>query len=79
MFSLIFTPLQLPQHLVLHPRHKLAYFKTAGWEPDWIDTAQELVRDEFKRSYKKEGHRNPEEPSAGMSPTGSKVRFYMSE
>lgn len=36
---------------MLHPRHKLAYFKAAGWQQDWIDTAEELVRSEFKRSY----------------------------
>lgn len=37
--------------LVLHPRHKLEYFKTAAWEDDWIETAEGLVRDEFERSY----------------------------
>jgi hypothetical protein len=34
--------------LVLHPRHKL---KNAGWEEDWIDTAHQMVRDEFDRTY----------------------------
>lgn len=37
--------------IVLHPRHKLSYFKNAGWEDEWVDTAETLVRDEFKRSY----------------------------
>jgi hypothetical protein len=37
--------------LVLHPRHKLSYFKTARWEADWIETAESLVCDEFNRSY----------------------------
>jgi hypothetical protein len=36
---------------VLHPRHKLDYFKGAGWEADWITTAQKIVRDEFEGSY----------------------------
>lgn len=36
---------------VLHPRHKLEYFKTAAWEDDWIETAEGLVCDEFERSY----------------------------
>jgi hypothetical protein len=36
---------------VLHPRHKLTYFKNAGWETDWIDAAERIVRTEFKRSY----------------------------
>lgn len=25
---------------VLHPRHKLEYFKKHGWEASWIDTAR---------------------------------------
>ncbi|KAF8545877.1 hypothetical protein OG21DRAFT_1380245, partial [Imleria badia] len=25
--------------MILHPRHKLTYFKNAHWEADWIDTA----------------------------------------
>jgi hypothetical protein len=36
---------------VLHPRHKLQYFKNAGWESDWIQTATDLVHDEFDLSY----------------------------
>jgi hypothetical protein len=36
---------------VLHPRHKLAYFAKAGWEPAWIATAHEIVRAEFDRTY----------------------------
>ncbi|KIK35165.1 hypothetical protein CY34DRAFT_96601 [Suillus luteus UH-Slu-Lm8-n1] len=34
--------------MVLHPRHKLSYFQSAGWQQDWIDTAEDLVRTEFK-------------------------------
>ena len=37
--------------LVLHPRHKLHYFKTAGWEDDWIETARVIVHAEFDRIY----------------------------
>lgn len=36
---------------VLHPQHKLQYFRQAGWTSEWIDTAEALVRDKFKRSY----------------------------
>ena len=36
---------------VLHPRHKLAYFKSACWEDTWIDAAERIVRAEFNRSY----------------------------
>jgi hypothetical protein len=42
-----------PNVLVLHPRHKLAYFAKAGWEDDWIETARNIVRTEFDRSYSK--------------------------
>lgn len=38
-------------YTVLHPRHKLSYFKAARWEDDWIQTAESLVRNEFERSY----------------------------
>ena len=34
---------------VLHPCHKLTYFKNAGWELEWINTAETLVREEFER------------------------------
>ena len=38
--------------LVLHPCHKLRYFKDANWTPEWIDAAHSIeVRDEYKRKY----------------------------
>ena len=37
--------------LVLHPRHKLHYFKNAGWQDEWIERAEEIVRTEFDLSY----------------------------
>jgi len=37
---------------VLHPRHKLEYFKAQKWEHGWIQTARDIVREEFDRSYK---------------------------
>lgn len=36
---------------MLHPQHKLLYFKAADWEDNWIQTAEQLVREEFERSY----------------------------
>lgn len=36
---------------VLHPRHKVEYFKRAKWEKEWIDSAVDIVRDEFERTY----------------------------
>jgi len=37
---------------VLHPRHKLTYFKNQDWPQDWINTALEIVREEFNRRYR---------------------------
>src|SRR5271154_3203981 len=37
--------------IVLHPRHKLHYFKNAGWDEEWITTAKTIVRAEFNRFY----------------------------
>ena len=36
---------------VLHPRHKLQYFKKAGWEESWIKTSHDIVRTEFDQTY----------------------------
>jgi hypothetical protein len=36
---------------VLHPRHKLQYFRDAEWETDWIDDATDIVCAEFERAY----------------------------
>ena len=47
----IFTHFGVHPPLVLHPRHKLKYFKTAGWEDDWVDAAETIVRDEYEQKY----------------------------
>ena len=35
--------------LVLHPTYKLQYFKDADWQNKWIETAKEIVCEEFKQ------------------------------
>ena len=37
--------------VVLHPCHKLHYFKKAGWEEIWIETVQDIVHVEFDHTY----------------------------
>ena len=37
--------------LVLHPQHKLQYFKNAGWINDCIDTAEQLICTQFEVVY----------------------------
>jgi hypothetical protein len=40
---------------VLHPRYKLDYFKKAGWLPEWIETAEELICNTFDMFYASDG------------------------
>lgn len=49
LFPYLFAKLSLP---VLHPRHKLDYFKKANWQQDWINVATAIVRDEYEHTYK---------------------------
>ena len=37
---------------VLHPRHKLSYFKNSGRSDVFVQTARHVVRNEYNRSYK---------------------------
>ncbi|SRR5260221_10888609 len=37
--------------IILHPCHKLHYFRTAGWENTWIETVQNIVHKESDRTY----------------------------
>lgn len=38
-------------YIVLHTRHKLKYFKKHEWEEEWIQTAHNIICEEFNRSY----------------------------
>ncbi|KAI6099144.1 hypothetical protein F5141DRAFT_985797, partial [Pisolithus sp. B1] len=37
--------------MVLHPHHKLEYFRHAKWEADWIKTVSDLVHNTYETSY----------------------------
>ena len=47
---------------VLHPHHKLQYFKTMNWEEDWIKMAKEIVRAEYSRTYANRAHKSCRSP-----------------
>jgi len=36
---------------VLHPCHKLWYFKVASWDEEWVNTAKDLVHKQFELQY----------------------------
>ncbi|KAJ3490696.1 hypothetical protein NLJ89_g11414 [Agrocybe chaxingu] len=38
--------------MILHHRHKTAYFIKAGWLESWIETAKDLARKEWVENYK---------------------------
>ena len=58
---------------VLHPRYKLEYFKKAGWEPDWINTAEELVRTSFNKFYATKDKTN----DVPIAPAAERVRLNL--
>lgn len=37
--------------MVLHPGLKLEYFQQHKWEEDWIETAENLTREEYLDKY----------------------------
>ncbi|KAI9432915.1 hypothetical protein H4582DRAFT_1798757, partial [Lactarius indigo] len=37
--------------MVLHPHHKLEYFRKHKWEDTWIQAACNIVQEEFRQSY----------------------------
>ena len=51
MFFCLTTWYVVDYFSVLHPHHKLQYFKMAGWEDGWIKTACSIVHEEFDRTY----------------------------
>jgi hypothetical protein len=62
--------------VVLHPRHKLSYFKNAGWEDDWVNTAETLVREEYKRSYERMTVEDPTRTEIQSKASSSTVCFF---
>ena len=64
--------------LALHPRHKLAYFATAGWSEEWIEMAKSLVREQFDTKYASHvtAERRGEEPELEENPSVQKSVHY---
>ncbi|OJT02035.1 hypothetical protein TRAPUB_7505, partial [Trametes pubescens] len=38
--------------MILHPQHKVQYFRDEGWPEEWVQTAIDLVREEWNTFYK---------------------------
>lgn len=41
----------LTHNLVLHPSFKMTYFERAGWLPEWIQEAHNIIRKQYDRKY----------------------------
>ncbi|KAF5332362.1 hypothetical protein D9758_016948 [Tetrapyrgos nigripes] len=64
--------------MVLHPRHKLNYFKTAEWPTSWVDAAKEIVREVYERDYKGrrvEGEMEIDKPSSPVLSKSKPVKL----
>jgi hypothetical protein len=55
---------------VLHPCHKLEYFKKHNWDDAWVETASNLVHKEFNQTY---AHMDFEVSSSGIQPDCNEV------
>ncbi|KAG2120773.1 uncharacterized protein F5147DRAFT_647200 [Suillus discolor] len=71
------------EKIVLHPQHKLSYFKNAGWTEEWINTAETLVHEEFECSYsildiKNDTDTEMDEEPAGLMDVDSSMYVYYS-
>jgi len=55
--------------VVLHPSHKLEYFKSAGWDDEWREMAVKIIRTEFEQTYA----RYQEDSEVGNSKEGFMV------
>lgn len=66
--------LMLALPIVLHPGHKLEYFRDNDWDEEWIDAAKEITRKEYERKYA--GHVKPDGPrtASGAASTSAQVR-----
>ncbi|KAG1735960.1 uncharacterized protein EDB91DRAFT_1055957 [Suillus paluster] len=63
--------------MILHPHHKLVYFKVVNWENEWIDAAEKLLRDEFERSYLDSSLVESDKDST-VIPSAASVSFVLS-
>lgn len=50
-WSLFYFHFWISVTIVLHPSHKLDYFKATDWETEWVSTAEEIVHAEFNCTY----------------------------
>ncbi|KAF8581721.1 hypothetical protein K439DRAFT_1618777 [Ramaria rubella] len=60
--------------MVLHPCHKLAYFKAANWEPEWIKVARKIVHKKYNHSYGRTATAEPKNKLASTAVNTNQTR-----
>ncbi len=68
IFCLVTSELTLCR-LVLHPGHKLQYFRDENWPEEWITEAVELLCAEWREYYKPAPEEPEEAPADEPAPT----------
>ncbi|KAL1739477.1 hypothetical protein HDZ31DRAFT_49340, partial [Schizophyllum fasciatum] len=46
----------------LHPRHKLQYFRQAGWKEEWIEAAKGITQTIYEERYATRDVEDSDEP-----------------
>ncbi|KAL1663636.1 hypothetical protein GGF50DRAFT_56515 [Schizophyllum commune] len=59
--------------MVLHPRHKLQYFRKNGWTDEWIATAEAITRTTWEDKYKNVDVPDAQDDVAMQSDTSDSV------
>ena len=63
---------------VLHPRHKLQYFRKQGWEDAWVTAAEIITRTTWEDEYKNVNTAGDEEADMDMQSAVSDSVRYLS-
>lgn len=76
-FYIVIYPLVLISFLVLHPSHKLEYFRSVGWDAEWVQAAEGIFRDEFERAYiEVEGNNSDNDRTVCYHDSRSSIPFH---
>lgn len=55
----------------MHPRYKMEYFRRLKWPAPWIQTAEEIIREQWESHYKKLPDSNEDVDSQAQSQSQS--------
>lgn len=50
--SICLFPAHSHDSTVLHPRYKTTYFENENWEKEWIETAKDILTEQWETHYR---------------------------